>query len=205
MFPVDALKRHAGWCPQTMPLSDAIATDAEQRITREPGGWGRSPSHESGWWNVYHNQLLVMALLVTGTTAVLFFRIGDVSEYRVVLYGIAVGLGSAIGFLAGFEKKYGKVTAGTYVRECGTRSERTMRYFRTLSFSVPAALVSCAACVMVFGLLGFIGPILWLMLGFSFTTWISLIGTVFWEQRHQMTLISESGSMYATGRGDCGP
>ena len=204
MFPVDALKRHAGWCPQTMPLSDATATDAEQRITRETGGWDRNPSHESGWWNVYHNQILVMALLVTGTTAVLFFRIGAVSEYRVVLYGIAVGLGSAIGFLAGFEKKYGKVSTGTYVRGCGTRSERIKRYFRTLSFSVPAALVSCAACVMVFGLLGVIGPILWLMLGFSFTTWISLGITVFWEQRHQMTLISESGSMYATGRGDSG-
>jgi hypothetical protein len=202
MFLLDAVKRHVGWFPRTMPRKEAMSTDSEQSSTRESGGWDQNPYHKSGWWNIYHNQLLVMALLVTGATAVLFFLIGDVSAYRVVVYGIAVGLGSAIGFLAGFERKYGQIATGKYVRGHGTGSER---YFRTLSFSVPATLVTLAACVMVFGLLGLVGPILWLMLGFSFTTWILLCITLYWERRRQMTLISKSGSMYATGRSEGGP
>ena len=206
MIFVDALKRHVGWCPRTMPRTGMRATDSEENITRESGGWDQNPYHESGWWNVYHNQLLVMALLVTGATAVLFFLIGDVSEYRIVVYGIAVGLGSAIGFfLAGFEKKYGKVASGKYIRRPGTGSERIKQYFRTLSFSVPATLVTLVGCVMVFGLLGLIGPILWLMTGFSLATWISLCITLYWERRRQKTLISKSGSMYALGRSECGP
>ena len=205
MFLLDAVKRHVGWCPRTMPRKEEIVTDSEQSNTRESGGWDKNPYHESGWWNIYHNQLLVMALLVTGATALLFFLIGDVSEYRVVVYGIAVGLGSAIGFLAGFEKKYGQIATGKYVRGHGAGSERIKQYFRTLSFSVPATLVTLAACVMVFGLLGLVGPILWLMYGFSLASWISLCITLYWERRRQMTLISKSGSMYTMGRSEVGP
>jgi hypothetical protein len=205
MFLLDAVKRHVGWCPRTMPRKEGMSTDSEHSITRDTGGWGRNPYHQSGWWNIYHNQLLVMALLVTGATAVLFFLIGDVSEYRVVVYAIAVGLGSAIGFLASFERKYGQIATGKYVRGYGTGSERIKRYFRTLSFSVPATLVTLAACVMVFGMLGLVGQILWLMYGFSLASWISLCITLYWERRRQMTLISKSGSMYATGRSEVGP
>ena len=202
MFPADALKEYLGWCPREHPWKENAARSPGWSSTDGNGGWDPTTRGRFGGWNVYHNQVLVMAVLVSVAAAALFLIFGKASGYRVFASGIAIGLGTSIGFLISYRRKYELIAEGEFRKAKGSRKERIIQYWKNLRFSVPATLVILAACVVLLGLLGLIGPILGLMVGMSLCCWDILCVTIFWERRRRMTLISEKGSIFAVNTGN---
>jgi hypothetical protein len=196
MIFVDALKKYLGWCPQELSKSSLVAIDTGWNTSGGTGGWARNPTGEHGWWNLYHNHILVMAALVTAAATILFLLFGELSGSSVVISAIAIGLGYLIGSLASQGRRFRKVVAGEFVRGRGDRKERIVRYLRTLQFSVPATCGVLFVGVALFALLGWWELILTFLLGMSILSWVHLGITIVWEWRNGMTLISDSGSFF---------
>jgi hypothetical protein len=197
MIFVDALKKYLGWCPRELSKCSMTAIDTGWNTSGGTGGWSRNPTGGHGWWNLYHNHILVMATLVTAATTILFLLFGELSGSSVVITAIAIGLGYLIGSLASQDKRFRKVIAGELVRGRGDRKERIVRYLRTLQFSVPATCGALFVGVALFALLEWWELILTFLLGMSILSWIHLGITIIWERRNGMTLVSDSGSFFA--------
>lgn len=196
MLLVDALKKYLSWCPRERSWVGNTVKEPGWRVTGETGGRDGVPPGRFGWWRQYHNQLLIMAVLVSAAAAALFLLVGEISGYHVVPVGIAIGTGSCIGFLLSYRKRYARVAAGEFVRAHRSRAQCIIRYMKSLTFSVPASSGVIVAGVAFFALLGMLGQILGFMLGMSITCWTLYCITVFWEQSRHTILISEKGSMY---------
>jgi len=201
MLLVDALKKYLSWCLRERSWRGNRVKEPGWRVTGETDGLDGNTPGRFGWWRQYHNQLLIMAVLVSAAAMALFLLVGEISGYPVVPVGIAIVTGSGIGFLLSYRKRYARVAAGEFVRAHRvhwTRAQRIIQYMKSLTFSVPVSSGVLIASVAYFALLGMLGPILGLLLGMSITCWILYCITVFWEQSRHTILISEKGSMYNT-------
>ncbi len=189
---VETIRAYLGWCP----VAGSMRTDLAVRpaTAAAPGGRDGIPGIEPGWWNHYHNQLLVAAVAVSSAAAALFILIEDGSGYPAAGTGLAIGAGSALGFLLSYRKQYARVAAGEFIEANMTRRQRIVR-----SLSVPVAAIILVICMAHFVLGGMFGQILGFMLGLSLIFWTWYGVTILWERQHQATLIAEIGSTYVLG------
>jgi len=187
---METIRAYLGWCP----MAGSMRTDPALRsmMTAAAGGRDGISRTGSGWWNRYHNQLLVAALVFSTAATAAYLLIEDASGYPAVWTGLAIGMGFTLGFLAGHQKQYARITAGEFIRANMTRRQRIVR-----DLSLPAATVLLAGCMAYFVRFGMFGQILGFLLGLSLAGWAQYGITLLWEQRHRTTLIAEKGSMYA--------
>ncbi len=191
----DTIRAYLGWCPAAGSMRVNRPVHPEAGTVDASAGRDEAPEIVHHWRSRYRNQLLVMAVTMSVAAATLFLLIEEVPGYYTV--GIAIGIGSGIGFLLSYQKRYARVAAGEFARARGTRAQRVIRYLTSLTlFSVPASFVVIVAGVACFALLGLVGAIFAFSLGMSITWWALYCLTVFWERRHQTTLISDHGLMY---------
>ena len=186
---LETLRAYLGWCP--MAGSMRAEFPVRYAAAPAPGGQDGALRVEPGWWNRYHNQLLVMALIASVATAILFLLIGDTSGYPVVWVGLGFGVGWTIGFLLSYRKQYARITAGEFRRENMSRRQRLVR-----DLSVPVAAVILVVFLAYFVQSGMFGQIIAFMLGLSLIGWITYGITILWERRHRITMIAERGSVY---------
>ena len=186
---METIRAYLGWCP----VKGSIRMDLPVRpgTVAAPGGREGALRVEPGWWNRYHNQLLVMALIASAATAAVYILVGDASGYPDAWTGLAIGAGGALGFLLGHRKQYARVTAGEFIRANMSRRQRVIR-----DLSAPVALILSAAIMVLFVRNGMFGQIVGFMLAVSLIGWVTYGITVLWEHRHRTTLIAEKGSMY---------
>ena len=156
-----------------------------------PGGQdGGTP--EFGWWNRYHNQLLVAALTASVATVAAFLLVGDTASwYPAIFLGVGLGVGLAIGFLLGSGKQYAQIDAGKFIR---ANMSRRLRITRGLS--LPVAIILLAIVVVYSIHEGWSDRIPALMLAPGIAFWAQYGITILWERRHRTTLIAKKGSMY---------
>jgi len=188
---VETIRAYLGWCPMARPVR--MDLPVRPGTVAAPGGREGALRVEPGWWNRYHNQLLVMALIVSAATAILFLLIGDTSGYPVVWMGLGFGVGWTIGFLLSYRKQYARITAGEFRRENMSRRQRIVR-----DLSVPVAAVILIAALAYLVQNGMFGQIIAFMLGLSLIGWTTYGITIIWERRHRITMIAEKGSVYTT-------
>jgi len=186
---VETIRAYLGWCPMARPVR--MDLPVRPGTVAAPGGREGALRVEPGWWNRYHNQLLVMALIASAATAILFLLIGDKSGYPVVWTGLGFGVGWTIGFLLSYRKQYARITAGEFRRENMSRRQRLVR-----DLSVPVAAVILIAALAYIVQNGMPGWIVGFMLGLSLIGWTTYGITIIWERRHRITMIAEKGSMY---------
>ena len=186
---VETIRAYLGWCPMAGPVR--MDLPVRPGTVAAPGRREGALRVEPGWWNRYHNQLLVMALIASAATAMLFLLIGDTSGYPVVWTGLGFGVGWTIGFLLSYRKQYARVTAGEFRRENMSRRQRLVR-----DLSVPVAAVILIAALAYIVQNGMPGWIVGFMLGLSLIGWTTYGITIIWERRHRITMIAEKGSMY---------
>ena len=187
---VETIRAYLGWCPMkgSMRVDRAVQ---QLEVAAAPGGRDGALRTEPGWWNRYHNQLLVTALAFSAVAAATFILVEDTLGYPAVWTGLAIGAGGALGFLLGYRKQYARIAAGEFIR---ANMSRRLRIARDLSW--PVALILLAVCMAYFVRSGMFGQILGFMLALSVIGWISYAVTILWERRHRTTLIAERGSMY---------
>ena len=191
MMPLmETIRAYLGWCP----LKGSMRTDLPVQLgtTAAPGGRDEIPRTEPGWWNRYHNQLLVAAVAFSAAAAAAFLLIEDVSGYPAAWTGLGIGVGAVIGFLLGCRKQYARVVAGEFIEANMTKRLRIVR-----RLSMPAAAVILVAFMGYFVLSGMPGWIVRFTLALSLVGWAQYGVTILWERRHRTTLIAEKGSMYA--------
>jgi hypothetical protein len=188
---VETIQAYLGWCPMKGLMRVDRAVQLE--VAAAPGGRDGVPRTEPGWWNRYHNQLLVTAAAFSAVAAAAaaFILVEDTLGYPAVWTGLAIGVGGALGFLLGYRKQYARIAAGEFIR---ANMSRRLRIARDLSW--PVALILLAVCMAYFVRSGMFGQILGFMLALSVIGWISYAVTILWERRHRTTLIAERGSMY---------
>lgn len=188
---VETIRAYLGWCPMKGLMRVDRAVQLE--VAAAPGGRDGVPRTEPGWWNRYHNQLLVTAAAFSAVAAAAaaFILVEDTLGYPAVWTGLAIGVGGALGFLLGYRKQYARIAAGEFIR---ANMSRRLRIARDLSW--PVALILLAVCMAYFVRSGMFGQILGFMLALSVIGWISYAVTILWERRHRTTLIAERGSMY---------
>ncbi|GLI46113.1 hypothetical protein MBOURGENBZM_09050 [Methanoculleus bourgensis] len=188
---VETIQAYLGWCPMKGLMRVDRAVQLE--VAAAPGGRDGVPRTEPGWWNRYHNQLLVTAAAFSAVAAAAaaFILVEDTLGYPAVWTGLAIGVGGALGFLLGYRKQYARIAAGEFIR---ANMSRRLRIARDLSW--PVALILLAVCMAYFVRSGMFGQILGFMLALSVIGWISYAVTILWERRHRTTLIAEKGSMY---------
>ncbi|CCJ36769.1 hypothetical protein BN140_1846 [Methanoculleus bourgensis MS2] len=186
---VETIRAYLGWCP--MKGSMRVDRAVQLEVAAAPGGRDGALRTEPGWWNRYHNQLLVTALAFSAAAAATFILVEDTLGYPAVWTGLAIGVGGALGFLLGYRKQYARIAAGEFIR---ANMSRRLRIARDLSW--PVALILLAVCMAYFVRSGMFGQILGFMLALSVIGWISYAVTTLWERRHRTTLIAERGSMY---------
>ncbi len=188
---METIRAYLGWCPMAGAMRPELAV--RSAAAAAAGGQDGPLRAEPGWWKRYHNQLLITAIAFSAAAAALFTLVEDAPPgYPAVWTGLAIGVGAALGFLAGHRRQYARVAAGEFVRDNMTRRQRIVR-----SLSLPVASVLLAAVMAYFVLGGMFDRILGLMLGLSLACWAQYGITLLWERRHRTTLIAEKGSMYA--------
>ena len=186
---LETLRAYLGWCP--MAGSMRAEFPVRYAATVAPGGQDGLFQAEPGWWNRYHNQILVAALATSTATATALLLIGDTPGYLVRWGGLGFGVGWVIGFLLGHRKQYARIAAGEFRRENMTRRQRIIR-----DLNVPVAFVILVAFLAYLVQYGIFDQIIGFMLGLSLISWAMYGITLFWERRHRAILIAEKGSMY---------
>lgn len=186
---VETIRAYLGWCP--MKGSMRTELPMQPGTVAAPGEREGPLRTEPGWWNRYHNQLLITAATFSAVAAATFILVEDTLGYPAVWTGLAIGAGGALGFLLGYRKQYARIAAGEFIR---ANMSRRLRIARDLSW--PVALMLLAVCMAYFVRSGMFGQILGFMLALSVIGWISYAVTTLWERRHRTTLIAERGSMY---------
>ncbi len=195
MMPLmETIRAYLGWCPVRGSMRADLPVRPDVRTTAAPDGRDGIPRIEPGWWNRYHNQLLVAAVAVSAAVAAISILVEDASGFPVVWTGLAIGAGSALGLLLSYRERYARVAAGEFI---GARRTRRQRIVRDLS--LPVASIILVVCMAYFVLGGMFGQILGFMLGVSLICWASYGVTTLWERQHRTTLIAEKGSMYVLG------
>lgn len=183
------IQAYLGWCP----MAGSVRMDRAVRAATvaAPGGQG-GDAPELGWWNRYHNQLLVAALIASIATVAAFLLVGDTASwYPAIFLGVGLGVGLAIGFLLGSGKQYAQIDAGKFIR---ANMSRRLRITRGLS--LPVAIILLAIVVVYSIHEGWSDRIPALMLALGIAFWAQYGITILWERRHRTTLIAKKGSMY---------
>jgi len=191
---VETIRAYLGWCPMKGSVRTNLLVQPDVRATAAPGGRDGTLRVRPGWWNRYHNQLLIAVAA--------FLLVEDALGYPTMWTGLAIGAGGALGFLLGYRKQYARIAAGEFIR---ANMSRRLRIARDLSW--PVAFILLAVCMAYFVRSGMFGHILGFMLALSLMGWISYGVTILWERRHRTTLIAENGSMYTLDtamQGECG-
>ncbi|MFA5613331.1 MAG: DUF1673 family protein [Methanoculleus sp.] len=184
------LQAYLGWCPMEGQVRPAPLVHPGM-VAAPAGRDGVIPEH--GWWNRYHNQLLISALTASVATVVTFLLVGDTASwYPAIFLGVGIGVGLTIGFLISSGKQYAQVVAGEFIR---ANMSRRLRITRTLS--LPVAIVLFAIVVAHILREGWFDRIPALMLALGIGFWAQYGLLIRWERRHQKTLIAKKGSMYA--------
>ena len=186
---LETIQAYLGWCP--MKGSMRVDRAVQLEVAAAPGGRDEPLRTEPGWWNRYHNQLLVTALAFSAAAAAAFILVEDTLGYPAVWTGLAIGAGGALGFLLGYRKQYARIAAGEFIR---ANMSRRLRIARDLSW--PVALILLAVCMAYFVRSGMFGQILGFMLALSLIGWVTYGITILWERRRCTILIAEKGSMY---------
>jgi hypothetical protein len=163
-------------------------------MTAAPGGQDGFPRAGSGWWSRYHNQALVLAVAFSAAAAAAILLIEDAPGYPTVWTGLAIGVGTVIGFLLTYRRQYARVAAGEFIEANMTGRQRIVR-----RLSVPAAAVILVTLMAYFFLRGMFGWIVRFMLALSVIAWALYGVTILWERENRKILIMEKGSMYALG------
>ncbi|MDV2482197.1 DUF1673 family protein [Methanoculleus sp. Wushi-C6] len=186
----ETIRRWMGWCP--MAGSMRVNPAVHPATVAAPGGGDGLSRTGPGWWNRYHNQLLVTAVAFSAAAAAALLLIEDTPGYPTLWTGLGIGVGGFIGFLLGCRKQYARVVAGEFIR---ANMSKRLRIIRRLS--MPAAAVILVAFIGYFVLSGMSGWIVRFTLALSLFGWAQYGVTLLWERRHRTTLIAEKGSMYA--------
>lgn len=192
----ETIRAYLGWCPAAREMQANRPVHPEFRTDGVSGGRGGRAAIDAGWWSRYRNRVLVSAVALSPAAAAVLILAEGVAGYPIVPTAIAIGVGSAIGFLISYRKWFGRVAAGEFVRVCGTGRERLIRRVRALALSMPAFFVVLVAAAGGFALSGMVGQALALVLGGSLICWTAYCFTLLWERQHRAVLIAERGSMY---------
>ncbi|MCK9277381.1 MAG: DUF1673 domain-containing protein [Methanoculleus sp.] len=199
---VETIRAYLGWCPMKGSVRTNLLVQPDVRATAAPGGRDGTLRVRPGWWNRYHNQLLIAVAAFSAAAVAAFLLVEDALGYPTMWTGLAIGAGGALGFLLGYRKQYARIAAGEFIR---ANMSRRLRIARDLSW--PVAFILLAVCMAYFVRSGMFGQILGFMLALSLIGWISYGVTILWERRHRATLIAEKGSMYTLDtamQGECG-
>ena len=190
------LQAYLGWCPMGGSMRPALAV---QPGTAAVTGGRDGITPEVGWWNRYHNQLLIAALIASVAAAVAFLLVKDAPWYSAIFLGVGLGIGLALGFLLSHRKQYARIDAGEFIRATMSRRLRITR-----DLSLPVAIILFAGVMAYCILEGRLDQIFALMLALGIAFWAQYGFTLLWERRHRKTLIAEKGSMYTldTAPGD---
>jgi len=186
---LETIRAYLGWCPMTGSMRLDLAV--RPAIVAAPGGQDGTIQTPSGWWNRYHNRLLVAALGTSAAAVAALLLIGDTPGYLFVWGGLGFGVGWVIGFLFGHRKQYARIVAGEFIRANMTRRQRIIR-----DLNVPVAFVILVVFLAYLIQNDIFGQIIGFMLGLSLISWAAYGITILWERRHRTTLIAEKGSMY---------
>lgn len=190
MMPLlETIRAYLGWCPMAGPMRPDLAV--RPATTTAPAGQDGPFRTEPGWWNRYHNQLLVAAVAFSAAAAALFILVEDASGHLAVWTGLAVAVGALLGSLLSYRSRYARVAAGEFRRGNMTRRQRIVQYLRA-----PVASVLFVACVAYLALGGMFDRIPGLMLGVSLICWIWYGLTILWERQNRAIMIAEWGSVY---------
>jgi len=198
----DMIWRRLGWCPMERGMQAHLPVQREIRTASVSRGRTGTDAIAPGWWHLYRNQLLAVAVAVSVAEAALLFLVKDTSGVSIVLLGAAMGFGAIIGLLFSYEKRYERVVAGEFIRASRTRKARAMQYIKALQFSTPALLATIIAIGVYFAHFGRFSQIPGFMLGASLLCWETYCITVYWEQQHGEVLIAERGSVYTRSMED---
>jgi hypothetical protein len=194
---VETVRAYLGWCPAARHAQVDLPVYPEGRIDGVSGGRDGTPGVNSGRWSRYHNQVLVSAVALSAAAAALILLIEDRSGYPVVSTAIAIGVGSLIGLLLGYRKRYARVAAGEFAGVHRTGKQHIIQQIKAqVFFSMPVYIVVLVAVVVGFALYGMVGQALAFVLGGSLICWTTYCITLLWERQHRAVLIAERGSMY---------
>jgi len=195
----ETIRKYLGWCPNQRALKATMAGQPDWQTGDAPGDRGALPHSDPGWYNQYHNQLLIMAVNMTLATTAVFFLFDNPADltWKGIIIGISIGISASLVTLWDSWKRYDRIEAGEFITVNETKKQRNLRYIGILILSL-----------VVIGLIAFwvindkVFFILAVMLGVCGVTWVSYLTVVVWERRHHKVVISEKKSMYTVDVGD---
>lgn len=184
-----------GWCPCEQQMGGKMA---KRPITGMDDAAGkRNPVFlaDFSWWNCYHNQLLVIALLASVVSLALLSLVGGPPAF--VWVSIAIGVAIAmIAFAAHFSTWYADIAAGKWRREAVSKIKRLFRCLSGPVFTLIAIIyLGWLIHLGVFDIMG--GPfaiIGGIFFAGALINWFAYTMTVRWERQHRLVLIKKWGS-----------
>jgi len=194
----ETIRKYLGWCPNQRVLKATMAGQPDWQTGDAPGDRGALPHSDPGWYNRYHNQLLIMAVNMTLATTALFFLFGNSEEliWKGIFIGISIGISASLVTLWHSWKRYDRIEAGEFITLNETKKQRNLRYIGILILSlvVIGSISFWAINDKVFFIFG-------LLLGVCMVTWVSYLTVLVWERRHHKVVISKKQSMYSVDMG----
>lgn len=182
-----------GWCPCEQQMTRRCQSWPGPEMGDAAGGGNATTPAEFPWWQRYHNQLLVAALLASGIAVLLVSLTGSTSGSFVTAAAIAAG--ATIGLSVNHSKRYGEIAAGKWRRGAVPAKKRLIA--GAVLFVLIVITIICLAWFVSDGQYDSLGMI---ALGAALIYWSSLAITLRWERRHNEILIKEWGSWYSVNR-----
>ncbi|WAI00216.1 DUF1673 family protein [Methanogenium organophilum] len=183
----DTQQECMGWCPCERQMAGKMLKKSFIGIGDAAGGGNRKVLAEWCWWNRYHNQLLVAALLASAVAMILVSLMG--SPPGSVWTALAIAAGATIGLSVSHSKRYGEIAAGKWRR--GEVPAKKRLFWSMVLLALIVISLICLGWFIHEGMFDTLGMV---AVGAALIYWASLAITVHWERRHRTVLIKEWGS-----------
>ncbi|KGK98567.1 hypothetical protein LI82_06760 [Methanococcoides methylutens] len=185
MVSFESVKRMMGWCPNVGAMEARNAVQFENLAINTPNNRGKRTHRDNGWWNKYHNRVLMELLLLMYLAVFTFDEYGKVN---LDMYLIGAISGLFFHFLMGMNDwhRFNKAACR------GSVQPQTTRKQKAITFLVIISLIAFVVFLVtnITGGMAFVS-------GTMLFVWIKILGVLYWEQKNGKTLIIHKISFFA--------
>ena len=192
---MENVKKMMGWCPnvsmiearKSVQFDDMTAPDSGRELTYTT----------AGFWNKYHNRILLNAVVLTLLAMTYYISYGRYDPDN-FLAGIIYGL--IVSIFAGITEwhRLNKAAAGEFKKIRVTRKKKIINYLIISGFIIVIILIvgfiAAKTDIRISGIYATLS-------GFILFVWTQYLEVVYWERKNRKMLIVEKTSFYSVDTG----
>ena len=184
-----------GWCPNVSTIEARKSVQFDDMTAPDNG---RELTYTTaGFWNKYHNRILLNAVVLTLLAMTYYISYGRYDPDN-FLAGIIYGL--IVSIFAGITEwhRLNKAAAGEFKKVRVTRKKKIMNYLIIFGFIIVVILivgfVAAKTDIRISGIYATLS-------GFILFVWTQYLEVIYWERKNRKMLIVEKTSFYAVDTG----